>query len=117
MTYKLYLDDVRNPPDNTWILARSYDEATDLVCQRGIPEFVSFDHDLADEHYGYPNGASHLEKTGYHFAMFLIELDRSGEMPWPDNFDYAIHSMNPSGRKRIKDAFEDYFRSLADSGK
>jgi len=70
MSYHLFLDDVRMPGDASWIrlpsarydIVRSYDEFVEFIQERGVPEFVSFDHDLADEHYV----AMLLESQGKH---------------------------------------------------
>ena len=57
--YHLFLDDERNPSSVTWVrlpyvqweVVRSHKEFTEFVNDFGLPEFVTFDHDLADEHY------------------------------------------------------------------
>lgn len=59
MSYKLFLDDERNPykvtwvklPLGPWVVVRNYDQFIKHITNHGIPSFVSFDHDLADEHY------------------------------------------------------------------
>ena len=40
---KLYLDDVRDLPDESFDLARSYDEAVLFVKENGIPTFISLE--------------------------------------------------------------------------
>lgn len=85
---KLFLDDIREPPDNTWHVARSYEQAVFLVDMLGFPEMVSFDHDLGED------------RTGMDFAHFLINLDLdSGTMP--DHFTFRVHSANPVGHENI----------------
>ena len=39
--WKLFLDDLREPPDNSYIVARSSQEAIDLVEKLGLPIFMS----------------------------------------------------------------------------
>ena len=77
--YNLFLDDIRDPknmipgmevlykdgmlihrnnPDNfyykhDWVVVRSYNEFVDYITKNGLPKLVSFDHDLAPEHYAY----------------------------------------------------------------
>ena len=55
------MDDVRLPNNVTWVdlppnqhysVVRNYNEFVDLVTLRGLPKFVTYDHDLADSHYG-----------------------------------------------------------------
>ncbi len=63
MSYNLFLDDFRMPADvvlympkcayytdREWVIVRSYDEFVKTIEEMGIPQAVSFDHDLADEH-------------------------------------------------------------------
>lgn len=116
--YNLFLDDVRMPYDVylytkkdvynelDWQVKRSYDEFVECIVQNGLPEVISFDHDLADEHY---LKAMHdinkydeeygdvLEKTGYHCAVWLTEYCMDNNLPLPQ---YHVHSMNPSGYER-----------------
>ena len=66
---KLYLDDVRDLPDESFDLARSYDEAVNYVKQHGIPPFISFDHDLGvDENENLDN----LQEFKENFKSFKL---------------------------------------------
>ena len=114
MTGLMFLDDLRNPVDVSWVsmpsytnsdwaIVRSYDEAVVHVLSHGWPEFIAFDHDLGDVDSGKP------EKTGYDFARWLIEYDLDGNT-MPDNFKFVVHSMNHIGGKRITALFENYFK-------
>lgn len=60
MSYNLFLDDFRVPMDvlrympkyqyyvdKEWDIVRNYDEFVKIVTEKGIPQAVSFDHDLA----------------------------------------------------------------------
>jgi hypothetical protein len=63
MSYNLFLDDYRMPKDAfaymhlkiyldvEWIVVRNYQAFISLIEGKGIPDMISFDHDLADEHY------------------------------------------------------------------
>jgi hypothetical protein len=82
MSYYLFLDDIRqisdvrkycvlpNINDKEWIIVRNYQEFVDLIMLRGLPQFLSLDHDLADTHYGHGLNndeipyESYKEKTG-----------------------------------------------------
>ena len=45
---KLYLDDIRIPKTEGWVIVRTYDEFVNWITKNGLPEEVSFDHDLAE---------------------------------------------------------------------
>jgi hypothetical protein len=109
MSYYMFLDDLRNPQDVTWVnlpkvdwvVVRNYAQFRDYIETNGFPKFISFDHDLADEHYagtGYM-GSSYSEKTGYDCAKWLVEvcLDSWIELP-----DFVVHSMNLLARRTSK---------------
>lgn len=102
MTYRLFLDDMRELADvhpgeepDGWRICRSFHDATEAVAA-GWPMHVSFDHDLGD---GVP--------TGMDFAKFLVELDLlTGGMP--EGFTFTVHSANPPGAANIRGLLEGY---------
>src|SRR5882672_2251390 len=99
MTYKLFLDDIRQPPDDTWVIARSYEEGVNIVQERGFPSVVSFDHDLGKWD----------EKTGKDFANFLIDYDLDHNIITGD-FKFVVHSANPAGAANIQSIMDGYLR-------
>lgn len=107
MSYKLFLDDIRNPVDfakvyplplGPWTVVKNYQEFCQTIQSRGLPMHVSFDHDLAAEHYANPMAHS-LEKTGYDCALWLCDYCSDTKQPLPE---YDVHSMNPIGKRRIE---------------
>lgn len=116
----LFLDDERVPKDVTWLLfngskywsvdweiVRSFEEAKKWVLKYGFPEYISFDHDLGLMHYA--NDYSD-EKTGYHFAKWLVEYDLDTNT-MPNNFKFMVHSKNTVGAENIKKLLQNYMRS------
>ena len=81
---KLFLDDIREAPDNSWNVVRSYDEFINYIEENGAPDFISFDHDLGEA----------TEKTGYDCAKWLVANDYKIK-------DFDSHSANPPGRENI----------------
>jgi hypothetical protein len=113
--YYLFLDDIRNPCDVVWVeiprdqqyaIVRSYDEFVSHIISNGIPSFVAFDHDLADEHYvamleeceGKKNVDYGVEKSGYDCAKWLVDHCAEIGLMFPK---HIVHSMNPIGKERI----------------
>ena len=115
----LFLDDIRHPHDvyrytqqtmflqKKWNIVRNYNEFVKWITKKGLPDFISFDHDLAD----IPSAACHLcnakerqvapihtEKTGYECAKWLVDfcLDNNFDCP-----KFYCHSMNPVGKDKI----------------
>lgn len=97
---RLYLDDVRTPPQG-WAVARSHAEFVDWVAQNGVPDIVSFDHDLGD--------TSCPEMTGYDSAKWLCGHCVDNGIPLPE---WAVHSSNPVGRDNIEHAMRSASRTI-----
>lgn len=107
---KLYLDDVRTPLGKDWAVVRNYQEFVDYITTHDMPDFISFDHDLAPEHYHndmYKGQSVYnklystfKEKTGLACAEYIGKvLSGSGEkVP-----QFNVHSQNPAGTLNIKD--------------
>ena len=122
---KLFLDDTRNPPDFTWDVVRSFPQFVAYINLHGVPDVISFDHDLGDEHYNVwedtPQVIIHsdkeieyhygkfAEKTGYDCAKWLIE---NKHLP----HTCIVHSMNPVGKKNIEFLLENAYKRETKSG-
>lgn len=102
MVYKkLYLDDIRIPKTDGWIIVRSYDEFVNWIKENGVPDEISFDHDLADVHYDpstWVQGFKYHEKTGYDAAKWLCTYCFENSLPFPK---WNVHSANPVGSQNI----------------
>ncbi len=115
----LFLDDVRVPKDcsymknpelynRDWDIVRNHDEFVNYILKEGVPDFISFDHDLSDEHYSqdmYKSSeiynklyGNFKEKTGYDCAKWLCNYCAENSIPLPE---FEVHSMNPVGRENI----------------
>ena len=104
MKTKLYLDDIRTPKDSSFIVVRSYDEAVLHVRDRGMPDYISFDHDLGVDEHG------ELLQSGFDFTKWLIEADMDGLINIPKSFEFNVHSANPEGVKNIEGLLKHYLR-------
>jgi hypothetical protein len=124
MKFSIFLDDIRTPETGIeqinltmkhlyknieWTIARNYVEFVNLIELHGLPEFVSFDHDLAQGHYHKNIVDGELDyksddfdnpynRTGYHCAEYLFNLCRNTKNKLPFIF---IHSQNNVGRENI----------------
>lgn len=108
---KLYLDDIRTPKTDGWDIVRSYDDFVKYIETNGIPDVISFDHDLSKEHtkYYFDNGGhenppdpletTFEEKTGYDAAKWLCGYCWENGLPLPE---WNIHSANPVGSENIR---------------
>ena len=88
--WKLFIDDLREPQNNSYLIARSSKEAIQIISATKCPNFISFDHDLGGE------------DTAMAVVHFLIEkdLDSLGAFI-PENFSFYVHSANPVGKENI----------------
>jgi hypothetical protein len=126
--YNLFLDDFRHPYDCVsymldpikyakwnWVTVKSYDEFVKKIEDDGLPVFISFDHDLADEHYDKTmyQGVEEYnkkyegfqEKTGLDCAKWLVNhcMDTGQRLP-----EFEVHSMNPAGGENIRSLLNNY---------
>lgn len=86
---KLFIDDLRNAPDSSWIIARTSNDANDIITRIGIPNHISFDHDLGGD------------DTAICVVNFIIEAVLDGLLRFPENFTFNVHSANPVGAANI----------------
>ena len=109
--WKLYLDDVENPPDKSYVLARSVAEAQALILEHGVPLFISFDCDLGVDERGV------LLPSGEELARWIVErdMDKKSTIHIFSVFDFEVHSKNPSG-KNIKSYLDAYLKHKEKEG-
>jgi hypothetical protein len=94
---KLWLDDIRDPPDATWMCVRTPEEAI-AELENGLVTDLSLDHDLGLHELG------GRERSGYDVLVWI-------ETQVADDHEFAvpelrIHSANPVGRARMEQAIE-----------
>ncbi len=97
---KIWLDDIREPPDKTWTWAKNaYQCAGLLLGDWGVTE-ISFDHDLG--YYG-DEDVLDVNNTGYAIAKLIERLAYDGLQK---KILWQIHSSNPEGRRNIEMAMK-----------
>jgi len=90
MSWKLFLDDIREPDEAGYAIARSSAVAIqEILKKKELPKFMSLDHDLGGD-----DDAMKFLKELYH----LWEMMGSDPAIIPD---YVVHSANPLGTKNI----------------
>lgn len=85
---KIYLDDLRDPPDASWTIARTFDEFRELVDSDEPIGAISFDNDLGEG-----------EMEGYDILKWLAEYRPEllvGEQ------DIEFHSANPKAVENME---------------
>ena len=133
---KLFLDDYRIPLDcmqymytrigsgqsiyleRDWDIVTNYPEFVKYILDYGVPDLISFDHDLADGHYhkNMQQGVLNYEsedfekdeyKTGKHCAEWLCNYCLENKLTFPR---YIVHSMNKVGTENIISYIENYIK-------
>ena len=131
----LWLDDIRNPLEDSWLVfspieqpfnvvwVKSYIGFVKYITDNGLPTAICFDHDLGDDHKkadngmiichhglaigkdGYPICSG--EKTGMDCAKWLVEycMDNDKTLPL-----YNIQSANPVGKENIDSLLKNYLK-------
>ncbi|OON70353.1 cyclic-phosphate processing receiver domain-containing protein [Hymenobacter sp. CRA2] len=96
--YKLYLDDLRTPRTEGWVVVRSFEEFVATITERGVPAEISFDHDL-----GWDEARGCERPSGYDCAKWLVAQGLLVER-------FNVHSANPVGAANIRGLLEGYAR-------
>lgn len=130
----LWLDDYRDPFLNTeklvpvqlnldikWVV--NYEEFVEWIKENGLPAAISYDHDLADEHYTpeeywddytaskkYQDSKTYTEKTGLDCVKFIIEYIMDTNIPEEDMPLTFVHSANPVGADNIRLLWRSFIR-------
>jgi hypothetical protein len=114
---RLYLDDVRTPINDEWIVVKNYDEFVYEIKKWGLESFeiISLDHDLGEgamvEYYTNVKNNFTLnyenieEKTGMDCCRFLVSESMSKNIPLPQIY---IHSANPIGSANMMGYINNY---------
>lgn len=122
----LYLDDIRTPTTTIqgyepWYVVRNYDEFVEWITKNGIPDLISFDHDLAQEHmddyfkqklsmgWQQPDYESYKEKTGLDCAQWLAQYIQANDLQL---HAVSVHSHNPVGASNIQSFINGFKRHM-----
>lgn len=117
---QLYLDDIRTPNNDEWLVVRSYDELVSHIRLNGLDKYevISLDHDLGDTaQKEYFNNVSPnyqldynniLEKTGLDCAKWLVAESMNSKIPLPQIY---THSANPIGSANIMGYVNNYLKN------
>lgn len=100
-----------------WFIVRNFGDFVKIIEEKGLPEILSFDHDLKDFHYYhyqtytvYTGKIDYevVEGTGYECAKWLINYLSDRDLDAPE---ILIHTQNQIGAKNIKELFDNYKKS------
>jgi hypothetical protein len=107
----LYLDDKRTPTEDRFDVVKNYEEFVAYITANGVPKYITFDHDLSEEHmtdywkqfhdYGFqtPDYKSYKDKTGLDCAQWLVAHVEKNNLPLGL---VGVHSYNPIGGENIQ---------------
>lgn len=123
--YNLFLDDERIPSgagkhmknniyyNLDWVIVRNFEEFVNYITLHGLPDIVSFDHDLAQIHYDpstWVQGFVYEEKTGMDCVKWMVDycINTGSEFPI-----WYLHTMNPVGRENMRAYITSFLKSKA----
>ncbi len=120
----IWLDDIRDPHTENWLFSyapqfsdgegeviwvKNYFEFIEEIKKNGLPDTISFDHDLGEDvarekvSKGISKRQARIQKretkSGYDCAKWLVEfcIDNKFHIP-----NYVVHSANPVGAENIR---------------
>jgi hypothetical protein len=119
---RLYLDDIRTPVDEDWIVVRDYDEFVSQIKLHGLGNFevISLDHDLGEgamvEYYtnvknNYMLDYNNInERTGMDCCRYLVAESMNVKIPLPQIY---VHSANPIGSANMMGYINNYLMNCS----
>ena len=93
---KLYLDDLWVTPEG-FGRVYNYADFVEYITQNGLPDFISFDHDLGED------------ESGYDCAKYLVEYCIEHNLQLPK---FSVHSQNPVGKENIERLLNNFSASF-----
>jgi len=109
------LENISGIPNGNWDIVRTYDQFVDYLEKNGIPDVISFDHDLSDEMMRYyhvvtsKTGEINYEdittKSGLCCAKYLAAVCLEQNKKFPI---WYVHSANKWGASNIKNYITDF---------
>jgi 5-formaminoimidazole-4-carboxamide-1-beta-D-ribofuranosyl 5'-monophosphate synthetase len=118
---RIYLDDIRTPTEEGWIVCRNYDEFVKTIEDLGLENIdtISLDHDLGDtaiREYFKNTSKNYIidynnihEKTGYDCAKWLVNKSMEDQVNLPT---VTVHSANPVGSANIMGYINNYLKNV-----
>lgn len=118
---RIYLDDIRTPVDQDWIVVRNYEEFVKEIELTGLQDItcISLDHDLGEsamrEYYrnvrtNYKIEYENIvEKTGYDCAKWIVNYAIAHKEELPTIY---VHSANPIGAANIMGYINNYLMNI-----
>ena len=109
MSYKLFLDDLRNVQmvyknltDDDFIIVRNFHDFKTIILEKGLPELISFDNDLGlDEN-------DQIAEDGYACAKWLV-YESGIDLR---DLKFNVHSANPVASQQIQSLLDNYIKHL-----
>lgn len=107
---KLFVDDIRNAPDESWSVARTVDAAISFISQFGYKiEEISLDHDISHQiGMGELSRPFPCAETFTPVARYMAEKYRIDPEPFYKRPKVTIHSSNPMGAKNLQFILKDF---------
>ncbi|MHC0440540.1 cyclic-phosphate processing receiver domain-containing protein [Flavobacterium sp. 3-210] len=109
MTYKLFLDDIRdvnmvykNLTNSDFVIVRNFEDFKTVILEKGLPDLISFDNDLGlDEN-------DTVAEDGYACAKWLV-YESGFDL---QNLNFNVHSANPVASLQIQSLLDNYIKHL-----
>jgi hypothetical protein len=107
--YKVFFDDLRtvdmvydSSMESEFIVVRNVKDFKKLIQEKGIPDFVSFDHDLGEDEFG------NIAEDVYDAVKWMVYVKEYDLR----KMDFVVHSDNPVGAKNIESLINNWNREL-----
>lgn len=102
---KLFIDDIRNAPDDSWVVARTINNAIRTLAQWEVTN-ISLDHDISHQvAVGKVSRPYPCDECFCAVAFFIGEMRSKFPNGHPN---IILHTSNPVGAEKMKNILNDY---------
>ena len=104
---KLFVDDIRNAPDTSWVVARTVTDAIRTLAQWEVKD-ISLDHDISHQvAIGKVSRPYPCDECFCAVAYFIGELT-AGRLQGVEPPNITLHTSNPVGADKMRNILKDY---------
>jgi len=104
MSYTLFLDDIRDPPwqlGHDVLIARNNRQFMRAFIDFGVPEVISFDHDLGED-----------DASAMYSLHWIIDRHLDGDCDLSSVKQVFVHSANPAGALNLQSLWDSFASSM-----
>lgn len=103
--YSLFIDDIRTPktvaPVGNWVITRTYFQVLQALAKQGVPDFISFDHELGES-------CDAIQVAKLFVKLDQDHIEKHGTPFLPTHFSFEVHSAKSETSGNVRPLLDNY---------